>query len=107
MSKLKIKKGDTVVVISGEHKSGDAKYKVLSVDPASSRATLEGITIKKHTKPTAKFPQGGIVDVPAKIHVSNLMLVDGSGKPTRVGRRLNEKTGKLERYSKKSKEAIK
>ena len=89
------------MVISGEHKSGDAKYKVLSVDPASSRATLEGITIKKHTKPTAKFPQGGIVDVPAKIHVSNLMLVDGSGKPTRVGYKIKDDGTKV-RVAKKT-----
>jgi large subunit ribosomal protein L24 len=104
--KLKIRKGDTVVVISGEHKGSD-NHKVISIDPKSSRATLEGITVKKHTRPTAKFPQGGIIDVPATIHISNLMLVGPDGKPTRVGRRLNEKTNKLERYSKKSQEAIK
>lgn len=107
MSKLKIKKGDTVVVIAGAHKSATEKRKVVSVDPGSSRVTLEGITLKKHTKPSAKHPQGGIVDLPAQIHISNLMLVGPDGAPTRVGRRMNEKTGKLERYSKKSQEAIK
>ncbi len=107
MSKLKIKKGDTVVVIAGAHKDAGTKYKVVSVDPGSSRATLEGITVKKHTKPSAKHPQGGIVDLPAHIHISNLMLVGPDGTPTRVGRRIDEKTGKLVRYSKKSQEAIK
>jgi large subunit ribosomal protein L24 len=104
-TKLKIKKGDTVVVIAGEHRSED-RYKVLSIDPKTTRATLEGVTVKKHTKPTAKFPQGGIVDIPATIHISNLMLIDGDGNVTRVGRRLNEKTEKLERYSKKNNKAL-
>ncbi|MGL4598457.1 MAG: 50S ribosomal protein L24 [Bacteroidia bacterium] len=104
-TKLKIKKGDTVVVIAGEHR-GEDRRKVLTVDPKSSRATLEGVTIKKHSKPTAKFPQGGIVDIPATIHVSNLMLVDGDGNATRVGRRLNDKTNKIERYSKKNNKAL-
>lgn len=107
MGKLKIKKGDTVVVISGAHKDASTRRKVVSIDTASSRATLEGISVKKHTKPSAKHPQGGIVDMPATIHISNLMLIGPDGAPTRVGRRLNEKTGKLERYSKKSQEAIK
>lgn len=107
MSKLKIKKDDTVVVISGAHKDPETRRKVVSIDTASNRATLEGITVKKHTKPSAKHPQGGIVDMPATIHISNLKLVGPDGTPTRVGRRLNEKTGKLERYSKKSQETIK
>jgi large subunit ribosomal protein L24 len=107
MTKLKIKKGDSVVIISGAHRNAESKYKVVSIDPKSSRATLEGITVKKHTKPTAKYPQGGIIDMPANIHVSNLMVIGPDGAPSRVGRRLNEKTGKLERYSKKSQEAIK
>ncbi|MCA6362775.1 MAG: 50S ribosomal protein L24 [Bacteroidetes bacterium] len=107
MAKLKIKKGDTVLVISGEHKSSKERYKVLSVNTDTHRVTLEGVTVKKHTKPTSKYPNGGIVDVPATIHISNLMLVDGSGNATRVGRRVDEKTGKIERFSKKSKEAIK
>jgi large subunit ribosomal protein L24 len=106
MAKLKIRKGDTVVVISGAHKGSDS-YKIVAIDPKSNRATLEGITVKKHTRPTAKHPQGGILDVPATIHISNLMLVGPDGTPTRIGRRENEKTGKLERYSKKSEEAIK
>lgn len=107
MAKLKIKKGDTVVVISGEHKSRDTQYKVLSVDRTSNRVSLEGITVKKHSRPTSKHPQGGIIDVPAYIHISNVMLVDGAGNATRVGRERNEKSGKLERVNAKSREVIK
>jgi large subunit ribosomal protein L24 len=107
MAKLKIKKGDTVVVISGEHKSRDTQYKVLSVNKTANRVSLEGMTVKKHSKPTSKHPQGGIVDVPAYVHISNVMLVDGSGTATRVGRARNEKTGKLERVNAKSREVIK
>lgn len=106
MAKFKIKKGDTVVVISGEHKSRDTQYKVLVVNRAKSRVSLEGITVKKHSKPTSAHPQGGIIDVPAYVHISNVMLVDGAGAPTRVGRERNEKTGKLERVN-KSREVIK
>jgi len=107
MAKLKIKKGDTVVVIAGEHKSRDTQYKVLAVNRASSRVSLEGITVKKSSKPTSAHPQGGIIDVPAYVHISNVMLVDGSGAATRVGRERNEKSGKLERVNAKSREVIK
>lgn len=94
-------------MIAGEHKSRDTQYKVLSVNKTANRVSLEGITMKKHSRPTSKHPQGGIIDVPAFIHISNVMLVDGAGKPTRVGRQRNEKSGKLERVSAKSKEVIK
>lgn len=107
MAKLKIKKGDTVVVIAGEHKSRDTQYKVLSVNRTSNRVSLEGITVKKNSRPTSAHPQGGIIDVPAFMHISNVMIVDGAGSATRVGRQLNEKSGKLERVSTKSKEVIK
>ncbi|MBN2667540.1 MAG: 50S ribosomal protein L24 [Bacteroidales bacterium] len=104
--KLHIKKGDTVVVITGESKG--QKGRVLDVDRDKNRAIVEGVnTVSKHTKPNAKSPQGGILKKEAPINISNLMLVDpASGKPTRIGRRLNEKN-KLVRYSKKSGEEIK
>ncbi|HNY53873.1 MAG TPA: 50S ribosomal protein L24 [Bacteroidales bacterium] len=104
--KLHIKKGDTVMVISGESKG--QKGRVLNVDRAKERAIVEGVnTVSKHTKPNAKSPQGGIIRKEAPIHISNLMIVDpASGKPTRIGRRLNDKN-KLVRYSKKSGEEIK
>ncbi len=104
--KLHIKKGDTVVVISGNSKGQQGK--VLEVVRENERAIVEGVNlVSKHTKPNAKSPQGGIIKQEATIHISNLMLKDPkSGKPTRIGRRL-DKNGKLVRYSKKSGEEIK
>jgi large subunit ribosomal protein L24 len=104
--KLHIKKGDSVMVVTGESKG--QKGRVLEVDRDKDRAIVEGLNlISKHTKPNAKAPQGGIVKKEAPIHISNLMLIDpASGKPTRIGRRLNQKN-KLVRYSKKSGEEIK
>ena len=104
--KLHIKKGDTVVVLSGESKGH--KGKVLEVLVEKQRAIVEGANmVSKHTKPNADHPQGGIIKQEAPIHISNLMIVDpSSDKPTRIGRRLND-NGKLVRYSKKSGEEIK
>ena len=104
--KLHIKKGDTVFVISGNSKGQSGK--VLEVVREDERAIVEGVNlVSKHTKPNAKSPQGGIIKQEATIHVSNLMLKDPkTGKPTRIGRRL-DKNGKLVRYSKKSGEEIK
>lgn len=104
--KLHIKKGDSVIVISGESKG--QKGRVLEVERDKDRAIVEGVNmVSKHTKPNAKAPQGGILKKEAPVHVSNLMIVDPtSGKPTRIGRRLNDKN-KLVRYSKKSGEEIK
>jgi large subunit ribosomal protein L24 len=104
--KLHVKKGDTVLVLSGNDKGKQGK--VMSVDPKSQRAIVEGVRIiSKHTRPNAEHPQGGIIKQEAPIHISNLMVVDNSGKPTRVGRKRDEKTGKLVRYSKKTGEIIK
>lgn len=74
------------------------------------KAIVEGVNlISKHTKPNAKNTKGGILKKESGIHISNLMVHDSSGKPTRTGRKADEKTGKLVRYSKKSdkKESIK
>jgi large subunit ribosomal protein L24 len=102
--KLHIKVGDTVKVISGESKGQEGK--VLTIDRKKMRAIIGGVNIvKKHAKPSASDPQGGIVEKEGSIHVSNLMLVF-KGTPTRIGRKLNAK-GKLVRYSKKSGEEIK
>ncbi|MCL2327599.1 MAG: 50S ribosomal protein L24 [Bacteroidetes bacterium] len=105
-SKYHIKKGDTVLVLSGEDKGREGK--VLKMETKTDRAIVEGLNlISKHTKPNAKSPQGGIIKKEAPIHVSNLMLINpATGKPTRVGRKLNDK-GKLVRYSKKTGEEIK
>jgi large subunit ribosomal protein L24 len=105
-SKLKIKKGDLVKVISGESKGDTGK--VLSVNKVSNRALVEGVNkVKKHSKPNAKHPNGGIIEMEASIHVSNLMLVDGAGKASRTGRKLDEKTNKLVRFFKTTKEVVK
>jgi len=102
MQKLHIKKGDTVFVNAGEYKG--SKGRVLEVITSKNRALVEGINIKvKHTKPNTKQAEGGIVKKEAPIHISNLMIVcPETGKPTRIGRKLDD-TGKLVRYSKKSK----
>lgn len=103
--KLHIKKGDTVFVNAGEDKG--KKGRVLEVIVDKDRAIVEGVNmVSKHTKPNAQNPQGGIVKKEAPIHISNLNVVDATGTPTRIGRRLNDKN-KLVRYSKKSGEEIK
>lgn len=106
MSKLHIKKGDIVYVNAGEDKGKTGR--VLEVNVEKQRAIVEGVNIvSKHTKPNAKNPQGGIEKKEVPVHISNLNLVDPkSGKPTRIGRKLNSK-GKLVRYAKKSGEEIK
>ena len=103
--KLHIKKGDTVYVNAADNKGQQGK--VLKVDVEKQRAVVEGVNLcKKATKPNAKNPQGGIVEQEAPIHISNLQVIDPkSGKPTRVGRKLDDK-GKLVRYAKKSGEEI-
>ena len=104
--KLHVKKGDTVLVLSGNDKGKQGK--VLSVDRKAQRAIVEGMRlVSKHIRPNAEHPQGGIIKQEAPIHISNLMVVDNSGKPTRVGRKKDEKTGKSVRYSKKTGEIIK
>ena len=107
MKKFKIKSGDTVRVIAGDHKGSEGK--VMKVIFEKNKAIVEGVNmVSKHTKPNAANPQGGIIKQEASINISNLMLVDPkSGKPTRIGRKIDEKTGKLVRFSKKSAEVIK
>ena len=105
-TKLHIKKGDTVMVITGNSKGQQGK--VLKVDIAKSKAIVEGINmVSKHTKPNAKSPQGGIIKKEALVHISNLMVIDSTGKPTRTGRRVDSKKNMSVRYSKKSGEVIK
>ena len=105
--KIKIKKNDIVKVISGASKGKEGK--IIKVYRKKYRAIVEGANmVSKHTKPNAANPQGGILKQEAAIHISNLMLVDPkSGATTRIGRRRDEQTGKLVRYSKKSGEVIK
>lgn len=101
--KLHIKVGDTVKVISGESKGQEGK--IASIDREKMRATVSGVNmIKKHNKPSASNPQGGIEEKEGTLHISNLMVVVG-GVATRIGRK--DEKGKLVRYSKKSGEVIK
>jgi large subunit ribosomal protein L24 len=104
--KLHIRKGDQVLVIAGDDKG--KKGKVLEVILDKNRAVVEGINIvTKHTKPSAGKPEGGLKKTEAALHVSNLQLIDpATDKPTRVGRKLNDKN-KLQRFSKKTGEFIK
>jgi large subunit ribosomal protein L24 len=102
--KLHVKVGDTVRVLNGESKGQEGK--ILKIDRVKLRAIVEGVNmIKKHNKPSATSPQGGIVEKEGTIHISNLMVVI-NGVPSKTGRKLNDK-GQLVRYSKKSGEVIK
>jgi len=106
MAKLHIKKGDNVMVTSGNNKGQSGR--VLIVDTVKQRAIVEGVNmISKHTKPNADNPKGGIVKQEAPVHISSLKVIDKSGKPVRLGRKKDEKSGKSVRYSKKSGEVIK
>ena len=102
--KLKVKTGDTVRVIAGDHKGSEGK--ILRVDLEKNKAIVEGINmVSKHEKPSAKNPQGGITKKEAPIHISNLSLIDPkSGDATRVGYEVRD--GKKVRVAKKSNEVV-
>ena len=103
--RLKVKKGDTVVVTAGDNKGKQGR--IVEVDRDKDRVIVEGVNmVKKHRKPSAQNPQGGIETIAAGIHVSNVKVVDNKGNASRVGRRRNAE-GKLERFSKKSGETLK
>ena len=103
MTKFKIKSGDTVQVITGDHKGSEGK--VLKVLTDKSKAIVDGVNmVKKHTKPSAQNPQGGIVEKEAPIHISNLSLLTKKGEATRVGYKMEG--DKKVRFSKKSNEVI-
>lgn len=101
---MKVHKGDTVLVISGKDKG--AKGKVLQAYPTRNKVLVEGVNrIKKHTPISTNqrgARSGGIVTQEAPIHVSNVMVVDSDGKPTRIGYRRDEETGKKVRISKRN-----
>ena len=103
MTKFKIKSGDTVQVIAGDHKGTEGK--VLKVLKDKNKAIIEGVNmVKKHTKPSAQNPQGGIVEKEAPIHMSNLSLLTSKGETTRVGYKMEG--DKKVRFSTKSNEVI-
>ena len=103
MKKLKIKTGDTVRVIAGDHKGSEGK--ILKLFSDNDKAIVEGVNVvKRHTKPNAQNPQGGIVEKEAPIHISNLSLLTNDGETTRVGYQMTGDT--KERISRKTKEVI-
>ena len=103
MTKLKIKTGDTVKVIAGDHKGSEGKVLQVLID--KNKAIVEGVNmVKKHTKPSAQSPQGGIVEKEASIQISNLSLLTSKGETTRVGFRVEG--DKKVRFSTKSNEVI-
>src|SRR5712675_922476 len=101
---MKVHKGDTVLVVSGKDKG--AKGKVLQAYPTRNKVLVEGVNrIKKHTAISTNqrgAQSGGIVTQEAAIHVSNVMVVDSDGKPTRIGYRVDDETGKRVRISKRN-----
>jgi large subunit ribosomal protein L24 len=101
---MKVHKGDTVLVISGKDKG--AKGKVLQAYPERNRVLVEGVNrIKKHTAQSANergASSGGIVTQEASIHISNVMVIDSDGNPTRIGYRVDDETGKRVRISKRN-----
>ena len=103
MKKIKIKTGDNVKVITGNNKGSEGK--VLNIVSDKSRLIVEGVNmVKKHMKPNAQNPQGGIIEKEASIHVSNVSLLTSSGESTKVGYRIDD--NKKVRFSKKSNEVI-
>ena len=103
MKKIKIKTGDNVKVITGNNKGSEGK--VLKIVYDKNRLLVEGVNmVKKHMKPNAQNPQGGIVEKEAFIHVSNVSLLTSSGETTKVGYRIDD--NKKVRFSKKSNEVI-
>ena len=103
MGKLKIKTGDTVRVIAGDHKGSEGK--IVKVLLEKNKVIVEGVNmVKKHMKPSAQSPQGGIVEKEAFIQISNLSLLTAKGETTRVGYKMEN--GKKVRFSKKSNEVI-
>jgi large subunit ribosomal protein L24 len=106
-AKFNIKKGDSVVVITGDDKDLKKPRKVLEVYPDDARVLVEGANIvTRHTKPSAQNTKGGLVKKEAPMHISNVMLWDAKkGEPTKVKR--TRENGKLVRVSKISREVIK
>ena len=103
MTKIKIKRDDNVLVIAGEHKGSMGR--VVKIINSQNKVIVEGVNvIKKHSKPSAQNPQGGIVEKEAPIHVSNLSLTTPDGQATRVGYRFED--GNKVRFAKKNNEVV-
>ena len=103
MSKIKFKNGDKVRVIAGDHKGTEGE--IVTLIREKNKAIVSGVNIvKRHTKPNAQNPQGGIIEKEASIAISNLSLLTAEGQTTRIGYRMED--GKKVRVSRKTNEAI-
>ena len=103
MSKIKFKNGDKVRVIAGDHKGTEGE--IVTLIREKNKAIVSGVNVvKRHTKPNAQNPQGGIIEKEAPIAISNLSLLTAEGQTTRIGYRMEE--GKKVRVSRKTNEAI-
>ena len=103
MGKIKVKTDDNVIVIAGEHKGSEGK--VVKVIRDQNKAIVKGVNlIKKHSKPSAQNPQGGIIEKEAPIHISNLSLITADGEATRVGFRMEDEN--KVRFAKKNNEVL-
>ncbi len=103
MNKTKLKTGDKVRVIAGANKNSEGT--ILKISKNRERATVEGVNmVSKHEKPSATNPQGGIKEMEAPLHISNLSLIDSDGKTSRAGYRMDD--GKKVRFTKTNNQAI-
>lgn len=106
MKKTYLKKGDNVQIMTGRDKG--KKGRIISINNMKYIAIVEGVNlVSKHTKPNQDNPKGGVLKKEAGIDISNLLLVDSKGKPSRIGKRINKKTGKKERYFKTTGDLVK
>ena len=106
MLKTKLKKGDNVKVMTGKSKGHIGR--IISMEPSKGVAFVEGANmVSRHTKPNAQHPEGGIIKKESAINLSNLMLADSKGNASRLGIKIDTKSGKKNRYFKKSGEIVK
>lgn len=106
MAKVKIKRGDNVIITTGKNKGSKGEVlEVIRKENADARVVVAGVNVaKKHVKPSAANPQGGIVEKEASINISNVALVDKNGKPTKVA--VKEEKGKKVRVAKTTGETL-
>ena len=106
MKKTYLKKDDNVQIMTGRDKG--KKGRIISINRSKYTAIVEGANlVSKHTKPNQDNPKGGVIKKEASINISNLLLVDSKGKPSKIGKRINKKTGKKERFFKTTGDLVK
>ena len=106
MKKTYLKKDDNVQIMTGRDKG--KKGRIISINRVKYTAIVEGANlVSKHTKPNQDNPKGGVIKKEASINISNLLLFDSKGKPSKIGKRINKKTGKKERFFKTTGDLVK